>query len=177
MTATTVSQFAVELKMPEAALLEQLGKAGVGKQAGADVLTDQDKSRLLEYLRRDVANLALGNKDNHARNTAIQRDFNGAIQLTPVFDFAPMYLHPDGIARHIRWQGKERETPDWNAILGEVCEACDLPREPLVAGLLAMVQPLLDVAREADAFGLEPEVRQYLLPGIHAQARALELLH
>ena len=40
MTATTVSQFAVELKMPEAALLEQLGKAGVGKQAGADALTD-----------------------------------------------------------------------------------------------------------------------------------------
>ena len=28
MTATTVSQFAVELKMPASALLEQLGKAG-----------------------------------------------------------------------------------------------------------------------------------------------------
>ena len=32
MSATTVSQFAAELKMPVAALLEQLGKAGVGKQ-------------------------------------------------------------------------------------------------------------------------------------------------
>ncbi|MFY9723345.1 MAG: translation initiation factor IF-2 [Azonexus sp.] len=52
MTATTVSQFAVELKMPEAALLEQLGKAGVGKQGTADQLTDQDKAKLLEYLRR-----------------------------------------------------------------------------------------------------------------------------
>ncbi|MGA9393780.1 MAG: translation initiation factor IF-2 [Azonexus sp.] len=52
MTATTVSQFALELKMPEAALLEQLGKAGVGKQGAADPLTDQDKARLLEYLRR-----------------------------------------------------------------------------------------------------------------------------
>ncbi|WP_153147955.1 translation initiation factor IF-2 [Dechloromonas sp. H13] len=52
MTATTVSQFAVELKMPVAALLEQLGKAGVGKQGSADALTDQDKARLLEYLRR-----------------------------------------------------------------------------------------------------------------------------
>ena len=52
MTATTVSQFAVELKMPEAALLEQLGKAGVGKQGSADPLTDQDKAKLLEYLRR-----------------------------------------------------------------------------------------------------------------------------
>ena len=52
MTATTVSQFAVELKMPVAALLEQLGKAGVGKQGSADALTDQDKTRLLDYLRR-----------------------------------------------------------------------------------------------------------------------------
>ncbi len=52
MTATTVSQFALELKMPEAALLEQLGKAGVGKQGATDPLTDQDKARLLDYLRR-----------------------------------------------------------------------------------------------------------------------------
>lgn len=52
MSATTVSQFAVELKMPVAALLEQLGKAGVTKQGDNDSLTDQDKTRLLDYLRR-----------------------------------------------------------------------------------------------------------------------------
>ena len=52
MTATTVSQFAIELKMPAAALLEQLGKAGVGKQESNDLLTDQDKAKLLDYLRR-----------------------------------------------------------------------------------------------------------------------------
>ena len=52
MSATTVSQFAVELKMPVTALLEQLGKAGVGKQGNNDALTDQDKAKLLDYLRR-----------------------------------------------------------------------------------------------------------------------------
>ncbi len=52
MSATTVSQFAVELKMPVSALLEQLGKAGVGKQDASDSLNDQDKAKLLEYLRR-----------------------------------------------------------------------------------------------------------------------------
>ncbi len=52
MSATTVSQFAVELKMPVAALLEQLGKAGVGKSGANDTLNDQDKARLLDYLRR-----------------------------------------------------------------------------------------------------------------------------
>ena len=52
MSATTVSQFAVELKMPVTALLEQLSKAGVGKSGANDTLTDQDKTRLLDYLRR-----------------------------------------------------------------------------------------------------------------------------
>jgi len=52
MSATTVSQFAVELKMPVSALLEQLSKAGVGKEGANDALTDQDKARLLDYLRR-----------------------------------------------------------------------------------------------------------------------------
>jgi serine/threonine protein kinase HipA of HipAB toxin-antitoxin module len=55
------------------------------------------QAEVLEYLRRDVANLALGNKDNHARNTALQRDFSGQVRLTPLFDFAPMYLHPTGL--------------------------------------------------------------------------------
>lgn len=52
MSTTSVSQFAIELKMPAEVLLEQLGKAGVNKQGPTDVLTDQDKARLLEYLRR-----------------------------------------------------------------------------------------------------------------------------
>ena len=52
MTATSVSQFAIELKMPPEALLEQLGKAGVGKKDTADTLSDQDKAKLLDYLRR-----------------------------------------------------------------------------------------------------------------------------
>jgi translation initiation factor IF-2 len=52
MSATTVSQFAVELKMQVSALLEQLGKAGVSKQGSNDSLNDQDKAKLLDYLRR-----------------------------------------------------------------------------------------------------------------------------
>ncbi|MGE5471441.1 MAG: translation initiation factor IF-2 [Bacteroidota bacterium] len=52
MSATTVSQFAVELKMPVAALLEQLAKAGVATQDSNGALNDQDKARLLDYLRR-----------------------------------------------------------------------------------------------------------------------------
>jgi len=52
MAQMNVAQFAAELKMPATALLEQLAKAGVSKQASADLLTEQDKSRLLDYLRK-----------------------------------------------------------------------------------------------------------------------------
>src|SRR5262245_50991115 len=52
MAQTSVAQFASELKMPAAVLLEQLSKAGVKKQAADDTLTESDKSRLLEYLRK-----------------------------------------------------------------------------------------------------------------------------
>ncbi|MFA7270467.1 MAG: translation initiation factor IF-2 [Sterolibacterium sp.] len=52
MAQMNVSQFASELKMPASALLEQLQKAGVSKQAANDSLTEQDKAKLLEYLRK-----------------------------------------------------------------------------------------------------------------------------
>ena len=51
MERISVTQFAGELKMPAAALLEQLKRAGVDKSDEQDLLTEQDKSRLLEYLR------------------------------------------------------------------------------------------------------------------------------
>jgi translation initiation factor IF-2 len=46
-----VEQFANELKVPPALLVEQLQAAGVSVKAPADELSDQDKSRLLDYLR------------------------------------------------------------------------------------------------------------------------------
>ncbi|HRD88480.1 MAG TPA: translation initiation factor IF-2 [Accumulibacter sp.] len=52
MAQTSVSQFASQLRMPAGSLLEQLQKAGVAKRHLDDVLSEQDKSRLLEYLRR-----------------------------------------------------------------------------------------------------------------------------
>ena len=46
-----VRDFAGELKLPIAALLVQLQKAGVMKLDADDLLSEGDKSRLLEYLR------------------------------------------------------------------------------------------------------------------------------
>ncbi len=47
-----VEQFAAELGVPGAQLLEQLKAAGVEKHELSDVVSEQDKSRLLDYLRR-----------------------------------------------------------------------------------------------------------------------------
>lgn len=79
------------------------------------------KQEILEYLQRDIANVALGNKDNHSRNTAIQRYADGGIALTPLFDFAPMWLHPDGIVRTTRWKQDDKGgSPNWASVLQQI---------------------------------------------------------
>lgn len=52
MASTNVGQFAAELKMPESVLLEQLRAAGVEKKSADDVLSAEDKAKLLDALRR-----------------------------------------------------------------------------------------------------------------------------
>ena len=52
MASTNVASFATELKMPVEMLLEQLRSAGVEKVSGDDTVTETDKERLLQALRR-----------------------------------------------------------------------------------------------------------------------------
>jgi translation initiation factor IF-2 len=69
MAQMSVAQFATELKMPANALLEQLQKAGVSKQAAEDMLTETDKARLLEYLRKSHG----GESENKAKITLTRK--------------------------------------------------------------------------------------------------------
>jgi translation initiation factor IF-2 len=62
MGKSSVAQFASELGLPAELLLEQLKGAGVNKAAQADELTEQDKTSLLEYLRKEHGALAPKNK-------------------------------------------------------------------------------------------------------------------
>jgi serine/threonine-protein kinase HipA len=111
-----------------------------------------------EYLRRDIANIALGNKDNHARNTAIQRREDGFIGLTPVFDFAPMMLHPDGIARQMRWVEGDRGHLQWRDVLRQVVEATGLTLDPLRDAIGAMADPLRRLRHQALELGVDEDV-------------------
>jgi serine/threonine-protein kinase HipA len=75
---------------------------------------------ILEYFRRDILNLVLGNRDNHGRNTAILKDTDGSIRLAPVFDFGPAYLDARAIVRVIRWDGEHAGRVDWSEVLANL---------------------------------------------------------
>jgi translation initiation factor IF-2 len=64
-----VTQFATELGLPAALLLEQLRAAGVNKSQSDDSLTEQDKAQLLDYLRRSH-----GATDSKSKITLTRRE-------------------------------------------------------------------------------------------------------
>ena len=72
-------------------------------------------TELREFVRRDVLDVALGNTDNHPRNTAVLKRKGGRVELSPVYDFAPMILDQRGIARVCRWADRA-DYPEWNLV-------------------------------------------------------------
>lgn len=67
-----------------------------------------DKQALvLEWVKRDLLNIAFGNSDNHGRNTAFLRN-EQKIWLAPIYDFAPMKADPEGIPRTITWNSRSQ---------------------------------------------------------------------
>jgi len=68
MAHSSVAQFATELNLPPALLLEQLKAAGVAKSAAEESLSEQDKALLLDYLR-----VSHGNKDAKTKITLTRK--------------------------------------------------------------------------------------------------------
>lgn len=52
MSDTTVGELAADVGIPVEGILRQLGEAGISKQSGEDVVTEQEKRVLLDHLRR-----------------------------------------------------------------------------------------------------------------------------
>jgi serine/threonine-protein kinase HipA len=109
------------------------------------------QAETIEFLKRDALNIALRNTDNHARNTAVQRLPDGTVQLTPVFDFAPMFMDPEIVPRSSHWltvDGKRRVT--------------DFRQIAELLGTLLPEKEMRAVLTELKAFGVEvarlPEV-------------------
>ena len=160
------------------------GKAGFGVRMNHNQICSllmqcctEPKQEIFEYLKRDLANVALGNKDNHTRNTAIQRFNNGIIRLTPLFDFAPMWLHPDGIARTTRWERDDHGgMPIWHSVIEQIAESTMIDPKEIKAVLIEQLPLYQGLLEHMQYLQLAPEIlenSQYRIDNICQQLEEL----
>lgn len=123
----------------------------------------------IEFIRRDVLNLAMRNTDNHARNTAVHT-VDGVTRMTPLFDFAPMYLDPEGITRAARWYQPEtrKELQRWEDILPHLCLPAD-EHSLLVEVLVRFGEQLAGLQDCMREVGVDEDIVEFLAPSIEAQ--------
>lgn len=126
------------------------------RQHSADPFAD-----IVEYLKRDIANLALGNPDNHGRNSALSKHQDGTIRLSPLFDFAPMRLAKEGIVRSTRWatmRGESRDhLPDWKRLCTELM-VDPAEQKALAAAVSEFSHNLRHAPAIAKDIGVSPEI-------------------
>lgn len=116
------------LRYGQESLYSLAGVSEFGKAVANDIFceviakyTSNPQEEVTEFICRDILNVAMGNTDNHGRNTAMQYLPDGTSQLTPLFDFAPMILDDSGISRVCRWQKADNGGyPDWSQVVLDV---------------------------------------------------------
>jgi serine/threonine-protein kinase HipA len=116
----------------------------------------------IEFIKRDMLNRALRNTDNHARNSAVQVLQNGNVQLTPLYDFAPMFKDPEVIARSVHWRDANgRITTDIRAALHAMSEECgmdDQEQARIMDALAAWAPEVEHLASTAIDNGVDKEI-------------------
>jgi serine/threonine-protein kinase HipA len=129
---------------------------------------------IIEFLRRDILNLAMRNTDNHTRNTSVQRLTDGTVQLTPIYDFAPMYLDRELIVRSCRWRTEDkRDIADINDIIARL-GITDSEKESVATemrGFAATVSKLPETMRDC---GVDEEIIEHCKSYIAVQSARLD---
>jgi serine/threonine-protein kinase HipA len=110
---------------------------------------------LRELVRRDVFDVAMGNTDNHGRNTSVLKHADGRVALSPLYDFAPMFLDRSGIARVSRWADDDAGFPHWGTAVDAVAKHGLDPAETRrwLRELADVVRALPDTMRECGVPG------------------------
>lgn len=129
----------------------------IGMLAG---VTSDPAADITEYVLRDLLNLAMGNTDNHGRNTALQK-CRGWIGLAPLYDFCAMRLHPDIVAPSTKWAClPPGGTYDPRGIAAAVADASNgtMRRKVILAALKTKGPFLRRLKAAPEAAGLAPEV-------------------
>ena len=137
---------------------------------------------VIEYLRRDLLNIVLGNSDNHGRNTSIIRWSRG-LGLAPIYDLAPMVLDDSGITRTSRWSNENElgGRYDWRGICAEASAAAQVNCDALWSGLCDFAKKLAPLKRLAEECGVPDEVLNHHvaslnLPGTEERLKTWGLL-
>jgi len=164
MAQTTVEQFAGELKLPTALLLEQLKSAGVNKSTAEDQLSESDKTALLDHLRKEHGTLAPKNKITLTRksNSEIKKTDNTGKARTIQVEIRKKRVIEQRDDSELIEQPEPDVTPI-EAVVEAPVEAIvpvDLPVEvPEVEAVVeAVIEPPAIVEVEIVAKVVEPEV-------------------
>lgn len=156
------------------------GLGGFGIQANQfDLLAairkvvDAPLEETIEFIQRDVLNLAMRNPDNHARNTAVHT-VDGVTRITPLFDFAPMYLDPEGIIRAARWYHLEtkKELQRWEDILAHLALPTSEHRQ-LVESLVRFGERMAALPECMREMEVDADIVDFVMPSIEAQRAQL----
>lgn len=108
------------------------------------VVSSDPAADRLEYVKRDLLNLCLGNDDNHGRNMALCKH-DGRVRLSEIFDLAPMRLSGGGVARSTKWVSMKELGSDyhpcWDAVASTVTQD-DAERDAMLVEMAALAERL-----------------------------------
>ena len=158
MAQTTVEQFAGELKLPTALLLEQLKSAGVHKSNAEDQLSESDKTALLDHLRKEHGTLAPKNKITLTRksNTEIRKTDNTGKARTIQVEVRKKRV----LERREDGSMEQETTVDENLLVDNV-EDQQAPVEPVIEEVPEIVaEPEVEIVAEVPVEEAKPEVVQ-----------------
>nr|WP_299244157.1 HipA domain-containing protein [uncultured Halomonas sp.] len=112
---------------------------------------------VIEWVKRDLLNLAFGNSDNHGRNSALIKRPEG-IGLAPIYDFAPMKADPEGVTRTTQWGSplEEGGNIDWQAVAQALADW--VPPERLISELRVLGHQLLGLESRLRARGVPERI-------------------
>lgn len=134
----------------------------------------------VEYILRDLLSRAMGDTDNHGRNTALQKRVDGTVQLTPRFDFAPMSIHPNMIRPSTSWECLRGVPP--SARYARICAAVEQVSarpgmaESLRSILCSKIDWLSQLPRLAAQRGVSQAVMERALRSVSAVVSDLRTL-
>lgn len=115
---------------------------------------------VLEWVKRDLLNIAFGNSDNHGRNTAFLRNEN-TIWLAPIFDFAPMRADPEGIIRTMTWNREQEFAGEYrfDLIADSLSDLVD--KEILLVEVKQLAEKLVNLKQKLQERGVPKSILDF----------------